>query len=153
MVYTRQWVVINEVDNIFEKKIYIPDSDQKKEYSWDEICAYFGKDVSLSKLPEGYDNNIENQTYFMYVDAKGKVVYDNVEFLYSKAQSKIRIILSKEKLPLEDEKMAKGKNSRISGKKIKLYKNDNTYQTEFLNEGIGYNVMAQNVEKEEFIDL
>lgn len=153
VIYTRQWVVINEVIHTFERKVYIPESAQKKEYSWNEICTYFGKDVSLGKLPEEYDNNIENQTYFMYVDSEGQVVYDNVELLYSKAQGYIRIIVSKEKMPLEDEKMMEGKNSWILGKKFKLYKNDNTYETEFINREIGYKVVAQNVDKKEFIDI
>lgn len=152
----RKDIIINNLSDfaLSESKICIPVDAVNKTYTWKELCEYYGKDVSFQSLPETFDDDIKNQTFEMYVDSDGNVVYDNVELYYQATSDQyIRLIVAKEKLPVTDEMCIGGVYSTINGKQLEIYKVNDTYYSAFIYDGIGYNLTARGLSQDEYIEL
>lgn len=147
---------INDVQNTStgEAKIYIPTDAIAKAYTWEEICEYFGQDVSIASLPAFFDNTVKNQKYEIYVDANDTVVYDNVELFYEGEEGQyISLIVSKGKMPVTDVVYTGGESSVIAGEEVCIYKAGDVYKATFLHNNIGYDLSVSNLSEKEIVML
>lgn len=149
-------IVINQKNDvtILENKMVYPDLSTAVNYTWEQVCEYYGKDISLKYIPDSINNLDVSNQYMIYRDKEGNVLMDNIELDYTGEQDAyISVITSKGKLPVMDVKMMGGKKSSINGSELTIYQNEHLLEAVFLYQNIGYDIKAYEVSEEEFMKV
>ncbi len=149
-------IVFNQMESAQtqKNKVVLPTGAISVIYDWDKVCEYYGKDISLSYLPESIQKNDRSKEYTIFEDENGNVLMDNITFEYSGINGEsISIITSKGKLPISDLRLVKGEKSVISGVDVMLYKNDKMLQASFIDDNIGYQIQSVSITEDEFMKV
>lgn len=152
----KETIVINQAENVTvsEGKVSIPTDAVSKSYTWEELCQYFGKDVSFVSLPEGFEDKVKEQNFEIYVDEHNNIVYDSVELYYpGKEDQYIRLKVAKDRLPVADEVYTGGEASVIEGQEIQIYQAEDVYHVAFIKDGVGYDLTTKGISQDELLKL
>jgi hypothetical protein len=162
---------INEIDRIVSTKLRVPEDSYSKDLSLVELTEYFGKNP-VPVFPEGL--KLAGNTVNVIFNADGSVFYMNGLQLYKDINDvkspNISIQLDKGALPLVDcfYKGDNEKESIIGNTKLIIgslrvgedYSEQgvagsyyDVYYAQFMYDGIGYNIKAERVNAQSFIEL
>lgn len=141
-----------------ENKIKIPDGIET-EWTFQEVCSYFGKDIGLANIPEKLNITTLKDPKIVYMNQNNEVVFDNIEFTYQEkkdleAGAYITILMSKGKMPIVDQIYSGTTDSFIDETKIKICQlNSDKYRIEFMYDDIGYIITTSFIEQAYITDI
>nr|WP_297939463.1 hypothetical protein [uncultured Lachnoclostridium sp.] len=143
---------------VCENKIKLPDG-KETEWTYEEVCTYFGKNIELSKVPENLKISTLKDPKIVYINENNEVTFDNIEVTYQEKKvlesgAYINILMSKDKMPIVDEIFVGDTNSFISGVNVNIYKlGVNNYRIEFMYDDIGYIITTSLIEQNAITDI
>ncbi|SET53385.1 hypothetical protein [[Clostridium] polysaccharolyticum] len=77
----------------------LPD-DKETEWSYKEVCTYFGKNIALTKVPDNLKITTLKDPKIVYINENNEVTFDNIEITYQEKSilesgAYINILMSK----------------------------------------------------------
>lgn len=162
---SKETIHINPVASLMAPKLLVPEGSYSKDLSMTELAAYFGRDP-MPAVPEGFKADTDKVT--IQFKADGSIFYMS-GYNYSKDMndpntSTINIQLNKGALPLRDCFYTSSPNESVIGNTQLVIgsaemKDDpagasyQIYTSQFIYNGIGYDITARRVDEQSFLKL